>query len=221
MICEPMYDLPLFPLNTVLFPGMPLKLHIFEERYKLMINRCYKSGHPFGVALIKSGQEIGGRAEPFLVGCTAVITEMEPLPGGRMNIVAVGRERFVAHSFKYDEPYLVAEVETLNLANTESASLNTTGRSLRPWVQRYLQTLADASETKFDIQQLPDDPLQLAYLASFLLNVPIEQKQNLLNIENADEFMTNLRIIYRREVTLLDAMLAPDTAEDSGVFSAN
>jgi len=216
-----MYNLPIFPLNTVLFPGMPLKLHIFEERYKLMITRCYKSGQPFGVALIKSGQEVGSRAEPFLVGCTAIITEVEPLPGGRMNIVAVGRDRFVAHNFKYDQPYLVAEVETLELANTESATVNSTGRSLRPWVQRYLQTLADASETQFDVQQLPDDPMQLAYLASFLLNVPIEQKQDLLNIENANDFITNLRIIYRREVTLLDAMLASDTTEDSGIFSAN
>ena len=218
---RPMYDLPIFTLNTVLFPGMPLKLHIFEERYKLMINRCYQSGQPFGVALIKSGQEIGGRAEPFLVGCTADITEMEPLPGGRMNIVAVGRERFIARNFKYDQPYLVAEVETLSLSHTESVTLNNASRSLRPWVQRYLQTLADASETKFDIQQLPEDPLQLAYLASFLLNIPIEQKQNLLNIENADEFIRDLRVIYRREVTLLDAMLAPETAEDAGVFSAN
>lgn len=216
-----MYDLPIFTLNTVLFPGMPLKLHIFEERYKLMIGRCYEDGTPFGVALIKNGQEVGGRAEPFLVGCTAVITEMEPLPGGRMNIVAVGRDRFVAHSFKYDQPYLVAEVETLPLANADSSLLTDTGRSLRPWVERYLQTLADASETKFDIQQLPPDPLQLAYLASFLLNVPIEQKQNLLNIESADELITNLRTIYRREVTLLDAMLKPDTGEDTGVFSVN
>ena len=216
-----MYELPIFPLNTVLFPGMPLKLHIFEERYKLMINRCYQSGQPFGVALIKSGQEVGGRAEPFVVGCTAVITEMEPLPGGRMNIVAIGRDRFMAHDFKHDQPYLVAEVETLTLANTETISVNASTRSLRPWVQRYLQTLAEASETKFDVQQLPDDPLQLAYLASFLLNVPIEQKQDLLNIEKADDLITSLRTIYRREVTLLDAMLVPSNAEDAGVFSAN
>lgn len=216
-----MYDLPIFTLNTVLFPGMPLKLHIFEERYKLMIGRCYEDGTPFGVALIKQGQEVGGRAEPFLVGCTAVITELEPLPGGRMNIVAVGRDRFVAHGFKYDKPYLVAEVETLPLVNVDSAVLKDTGRSLRPWVERYLQTLANASETNFDIEQLPPDPLQLAYLASFLLNVPIEQKQNLLNIESADELITNLRMIYRREVTLLDAMLKPETGDDTGVFSVN
>jgi Lon protease-like protein len=186
-----------------------------------MINRCYQSGQPFGIALIKSGQEVGSRAEPFLVGCTAIITEMEPLPGGRMNIVAVGRDRFVAHGFRYDQPYLVAEVDTLSLANTQSSNLARTSRSLRPWVQRYLQTLADASETKFDIQELPDDPLQLAYLASFLLNVAIEEKQDLLNIEDADELIGNLRTIYRREVTLLNAMLTPQTSTDAGVFSAN
>lgn len=216
-----MYDLPIFPLNTVLFPGMPLKLHIFEERYKLMINRCYQSGQPFGVALIKSGQEVGGWAEPFLVGCTAVINEVEPLPGGRMNIIAVGRERFVAHQFKYEEPYLVAEVENLKLENAESPTVKTTGRALRPWVLHYLQTLSQDSQTKVEINQLPDDPLQLAYLASSLLNVPIEQKQSLLNIDNADEFVHTLRVIYRREVTLLDALLAPHTGEDSGVFSPN
>ncbi len=216
-----MYNLPIFPLNTVLFPGMPLKLHIFEERYKLMINHCYQNGQPFGVALIKSGQEVGGRAEPFLIGCTATITELEPLPGGRMNIVAVGSDRFIAHSFRYDQPYLVAEVETLSLANTNATSLSSTTRSLRPWVHHYLQTLADASETKFDIQQLPDDPIQFAYLASFLLEISSEQKQNLLNIEDADDLIANLRTIYRREVTLLSAMLAPQTADDAGVFSAN
>lgn len=216
-----MYDLPIFPLNTVLFPGMPLKLHIFEERYKLMINRCYKNGQPFGVALIKSGQEVGGAAEPFLVGCTAVITEMESLPAGRMNIVAIGRDRFMAHSFKYDQPYLVAEVETLTLAHADTVVSTAAKDSLRPWVQHYLKTLAEASETKFDIQQLPDDPLHLAYLASFLLNVPIEQKQDLLNIDNADDLIASLRTIYRREVTLLDAMLTTHTADDTGIFSAN
>src|SRR5262249_3892429 len=143
------------------------------------------------------------------------------LPGGRMNIVAVGRDRFVAHNFRHDQPYLVAEVDTLSLLNTDSSNLVRTSRSLRPWVQRYLQTLADASETKFDVQQLPDDPLQFPYLASFLLNIPIEQKQKLLNVEDADELVMNLRTIYRREVTLLNAMLAPQTAEDAGVFSAN
>ncbi|MEZ4670956.1 MAG: LON peptidase substrate-binding domain-containing protein [Anaerolineae bacterium] len=216
-----MYELPLFPLNTVLFPGMPIKLHIFEERYKLMISRCYAEGQPFGIALIKSGNQVGDGAVPFMVGCTATITEMEPLPDGRMNIVAVGKDRFVAHSFKHDEPYLVGMVETFPLEQQEPEMLETTGRSLRPWVRKYLQTLADASETQFDLGQLPGDPLQLAYLASFLLNVPTEQKQDLLAIESADELIHRLRDIYRREVTLLNTLLKPMASHDTGMFSSN
>jgi hypothetical protein len=92
---------------------------------------------------------------------------------------------------------------------------------LRVWVQKYLQILSDASETPFDTTQLPGDPLRLAYLASFLLNIPSEQKQSLLDINQADELMTNLRSIYRREVTLLDAMIKPQQAEDIGPFSSN
>ncbi len=216
-----MFELPLFPLNTVLFPGMPLQLHIFEERYKLMIRRCYDAGQPFGVTLIKTGQEVGGSADPFPTGCTALITELEPLPGGRMNILAVGQERFMIQSLKNDQPYLVGVVETRPLTNQSTEQLERSGNTLRVWVQKYLQILSDASETPFDTTQLPGDPLRLAYLASFLLNIPSEQKQNLLDINQADELMTNLRSIYRREVTLLDAMVKPQQPDDIGPFSSN
>jgi uncharacterized protein len=217
-----MYELPLFPLNTVLFPGMPLKLHIFEERYKLMINRCYGEGIPFGVALIKSGREVGGRAEPVAVGCTAVITEVEPLVGGRMNITAVGHERFQIKGFKYDEPYLIGLVENYPLTELDSDTLRSSGRSLRPWVRKYLQALARASETQLDTAQIPGDALQLAFLASHLLhNLSSEKKQDLLNTQSAPVLVDTLRQIYRREVTLLDAMLSPQIGEEVGPFSSN
>jgi Lon protease-like protein len=216
-----MIELPLFPLNTVLFPGMPIRLHIFEERYKLMIGRCYQTTQPFGVVLIKQGEEVGEMAEPFMVGCTAVITEMEPLPGGRMNIVAVGHERFQIRGFKYDEPYLVGLVESYPLASSQQEDILHTSSLLRSWVEKYLKILAAASESQFDVQQIPTDPLRLAYLASFLVNLPPAQKQDLLMIEHAGELIANLRQIYRREVTLLDAMLTPQVADGSGPFSSN
>lgn len=216
-----MIELPLFPLNTVLFPGMPIRLHIFEERYKLMIGRCYQTGQPFGVVLIKNGEEVGSAAEPFMVGCTAVITEMEPLPGGRMNIVAVGHERFQIRGFKYDEPYLVGLVEAYPLTSIRQEDIAHGSSVLRPWVEKYLKILAAASESQFDAQQIPNDPLRLAYLASFLVNIPPAQKQDLLMIEEADALIANLRQIYRREVTLLDAMLTPQAADSSGPFSSN
>jgi len=216
-----MYELPLFPLNTVLFPGMPLRLHIFEERYKLMIGHCYAEGKPFGVTLIRRGQEVGGRAEPFQIGCTAIITKVEPLTDGQMNIVAVGNERFQIHSLKHDHPYLVGLVDSYPLLNDDSLSLPENGRSLRPWVRRYLEILAEASNSQFDLGQLPRDPLRLAYLASFLLQIPASQKQNLLDITDADLLLTSLREIYRREVTLLRAMLTAREADDIDTFSTN
>jgi len=216
-----MYDLPLFPLNTVLFPGMPLRLHIFEERYKLMIGRCYADGEPFGVTLIKSGREVGGRAQPFNIGCTAIITEVEPLADGQMNIVAIGSERFQIQSLKHDQPYLVGVVNDYPLINSDSASLPDTGRLLRPWVRRYLEILAEASDAQFDLGQLPRDPLRLAYLASFLLQIPASQKQNLLDIDDAEQLLTDLRDMYRREVTLLRAMFTARESEDIGNFSSN
>lgn len=216
-----MYELPLFPLNTVLFPGMPLKLHIFEERYKLMIGHCYAEGQPFGVTLIRRGQEVGGKADPFQIGCTAIITEVEPLPDGRMNIVAVGSERFQIRSLKHDLPYLVGMVDDYPFIQSDDHNLPENGRSLRPWVRLYLEILAEASNSEFDLGQLPRDPLRLANLASFLLQIPAAQKQSLLNIADPELLLTNLRSIYRREVTLLKAMLTAREAEDIGTFSTN
>src|SRR4051812_43493059 len=87
-------ELPLFPLNTVLFPGMPLPLHIFESRYREMITVCSRDERPFGVVLIREGQEVGEPAEPFTVGTMARIVGVDRLPDGRMNIVTVGTQRF-------------------------------------------------------------------------------------------------------------------------------
>src|SRR4030042_688749 len=109
-----MTSLPLFPLNTVLFPGTILPLHVFEERYKQMIGACLEENSRFGVVLIRSGDEVGGPpAEPHDIGTAARISGLERLPDGRMNLLAVGEERFRIVRLSRQEPYLVAEVEPL------------------------------------------------------------------------------------------------------------
>jgi Lon protease-like protein len=107
-------DLPLFPLGTVLFPGALLPLHIFEPRYRLLVERCIERKVPFGVVLIRSGQEVGGGAEPHRVGTEARVVAVSPLPDGRSYIVTRGERRFAIESVVADaEPYLVGHVRYL------------------------------------------------------------------------------------------------------------
>jgi Lon protease-like protein len=108
-------ELPLFPLHSVLCPGVALPLHIFEERYRLMIGRCVDRGEPFGVVLIREGRDTGppdGRIAS--VGSTAIISEVNRYPDGRLDIMTVGGRRFHITAVDSDhEPYLVGEVEIL------------------------------------------------------------------------------------------------------------
>ena len=106
-----MYELPLFPLNVVLFPGMPLPLHIFEDRYKEMMADCIREGQPFGIIhLEESTDDDDPMIGDIAVGCTAEIAQVQPLDQGRMLIMAIGRERFRVVEFNHDKPYLVGLV---------------------------------------------------------------------------------------------------------------
>src|SRR5438132_13161867 len=105
--------MPLFPLEqVVLFPGMSLPLHIFEERYKVMIGACHLTDQLFGVLLIRSGSEVGAAAQPERVGCTARMVRLDRQPDGRMNILTIGQTRFrlVGAPRLRPEGYLVADV---------------------------------------------------------------------------------------------------------------
>ena len=103
-------ELPLFPLNTVLFPHMPLGLHIFEDRYRSMMRDCREQGTTFGVLAIREGAEVGGRALPYTVGTLAQLRDVEELPDGRYNLLVVGASRFHVDSFVYDRPCSVGAV---------------------------------------------------------------------------------------------------------------
>src|SRR5690606_11558427 len=130
-----MYEIPLFPLNVVLFPGMPLPLHIFEERYKTMIADCIRENRPFGVVLIEEGSaEQGPLAKPVAIGCTAEIAQVQPLDEGRMFIMTVGRERFRIVRLEYGKPYLVGLVEAAPLDTADEEWEANGAESLEPLV---------------------------------------------------------------------------------------
>ena len=229
-----MYELPLFPLNTVLFPGMPLHLHIFEERYKLMMQRVMQSNHTFGVNLIKSGMEAGGpNPEPYPTGCTARVVSVEPAGAGRLNITVVGDERFRVLKMGLSQPYQVAFVESAPLTSHHSLEVVRGTPSLRGKVTQYLELLSHHSgeseedageeggaETEMDLSQiqLPEDPMMLIYLAASLLQIPASEKQPLIEADTLSDLLKLIQRLYRRELAVLPELMT--VTEDAARFAA-
>jgi Lon protease-like protein len=216
-------ELPLFPLNTVLFPGVPIHLHIFEERYKRMIGMCLNERWPFGVVLIRRGAEaLGPLAEPHTVGCTAAIINVQPLEEGRMNIVAIGQERFRILSLDSRAfPYLVGQVQPFPIEVGDHVKLARQGSELRRQVIRLMQTQLTAMGKSLDESRLPEDPLELAYLAASVLQISTDQKQQLLQLVRAEEMVARVLEIYRREQALLEAFLSREGQGGDLPFSTN
>lgn len=208
-----MFTMPLFPLNVVLFPGMPLDLHIFEPRYREMMRECIEAGSPFGVVFIRQGVEaLGPLATPYLIGCSARIASVEHLNDGRMNLVVVGDERFRIHSLDASRPYLRGEVENYPLENTRPLDVLRGTRDLHTRVLEYLRRLSVATKDGVDFSelQLPEDAQGLLYLSAGLLQIPLLEKQPLLETPDAVDLLERLLRLYRREILLL----SPASAED-------
>ncbi len=202
-----MYELALFPLQTVLFPGMPIQLHIFEPRYKLMLRACLEKNQPFGVVLIHQGAEaIGPLAEPYRVGCSARIIEMEPLEDDRFNLTAMGDERFrILKLNKTRHPYLTGQVESLPIENHHLLDMLRGQRDLNARIHRYLKLLAKTGDQELDFSsmELPEEPLPLIYLAASLLQLPAMEKQPLLESLSVGSLYREVQRLYRREIALL------------------
>lgn len=215
--------LPLFPLNTVLFPGMQLKLHIFEPRYKTLISQCIDSKAPFGVVLIRQGAENGNRdILPYEVGCTADIGEVQRLPLGRMNILTTGHRRFRISAIDRSYPYLVADVDYFLPEEDRPGVIKVYSKLLRPLLLRYLDILSSSSDSQFDPEQLPRQPRAVAQIASILLQADNLQKQELLSIDSLSNLLTTLVDIYRLETMLLKVRLSPPGEDfNIGYFSRN
>lgn len=98
-------ETPMFPLGTVLFPGATLPLHVFEDRYRSLAQRCVNNQEPFGVVLIEKGHEVGGGDVRSSVGCLAEILEHRTFPDGRWALLVRGESRFVVDEWLLDDPY--------------------------------------------------------------------------------------------------------------------
>jgi Lon protease-like protein len=216
-----MVELPLFPLNLVLFPGMPLQLHIFEERYKQMVQHCLRGDRLFGVALIENGVEaLGPLAEPASTGCMARILEVEPLDEGRMNLMVVGKERFrILAVDRSSAPYLTGMVEPLPLR--VEGEVDRQVRRLRERIDRYVQLVIRLTDHHQESDPLPDEPELVAYLAAMLLQVPLLEKQAFLEADSLSGLVGLLNRTLDRELPLTKALMAESSRNGIGVFSRN
>ena len=171
--------LPLFPLNTVLFPGAALPLQIFEDRYKEMLQDCLASDSRFGAVLIKEGVEVGGPAVPHTTGTMAEIVQVSDEQRGRFLVSCVGRQRFRIRSISDELPYLSGSVELLAEEADPGVTPELTA-AVREAVAGYLALVSGLGGGWVRDIPVPTEPVSLSYLAAAALQVDTAQKQTLL-----------------------------------------
>lgn len=180
--------LRLFPLNTVLFPGANLNLHVFEPRYRQMISECLDSNEAFGVVLIREGDEAGGDVDvmPHDVGTTAEICDVTPLPAGRFYISTTGRRRFKIQDVVSREPYLLVNVEYLEEELDDRTAVLELSDEVREEFREYLRLLVEFSGTSADFD-VPTDPVDASFLIGDQLQVADSMKQRLLELSSTQQ----------------------------------
>jgi ATP-dependent Lon protease len=206
-------ELPLFPLpGVVLFPDRPMPLHIFEYRYRIMMNTILEADRRFGILM---WDQVNG--EPALVGCCAEIIQFQRLPDDRMKVLTVGQQRFRVLEYTREKPYRVGLVEWIEDEQPK--------QDLTPMARDVSQLLKDVVRlssklTGEDIEMpddIPDSPLDLSYwVASNLHGVPEEQQALLelqdtaIRLEREAEILTSTRNHLAARTVLKDTLGDPD-----------
>ncbi|WP_242902059.1 LON peptidase substrate-binding domain-containing protein [Actinomadura terrae] len=203
--------LALFPLGTVLFPGLVLPLRLFEGRYRLLIADLLERPEPrrFGVVGIELGHEVGddGARRLAEVGCVAEVREVAPRPDGRYDIVTTGTRRFRLKGLDRSRPYLQGEVEFLpeEPGSAPEAAARRVRRLFRLYRER-LRAVGIAPGGDPDGPELPDDPVRLSYVVAASLVLDGHEKQRLLEAEDAAHRLAAERELLSRENRIMDAL---------------
>jgi hypothetical protein len=199
--------LPLFPLGTVLFPGLVLPLHIFEERYRQLVRDLLAGPEPqsFGVIAIREGRETGiaGVSSLHEVGCTATLRQVDQYEDGRYDLLTVGAQRFRLRELDESRPYLQGEVELLDDVAGDEAEAGLATRAVQDAFRGYLKALAARGATQISVPDLPDEPVLLSYIVAAAMIVELPDKQELLAEPDATRRLAAERTMLTRETTLL------------------
>ena len=199
-------ELPLFPLNIVLFPGTVRPLHIFELRYREMIKDCLHEDKPFGVVLARGESEYLSE-EPYSVGTMAEIHNLSRLENGSYNLIAVGTQRFRILRQHREKPYLSALVEPFDDRPEPTKQLSLQMEQVRRLFISYLDLLLDVPGDKNVETNLPKTPEDLSHFIAYFLDVEDEQKQQYLELTSTRERLQDEITFLRREVPFMRQML--------------
>ncbi|NUU23785.1 MAG: LON peptidase substrate-binding domain-containing protein [Streptomycetaceae bacterium] len=212
--------LPLFPLNSVLYPGLVLPLNIFEERYRRMARDLLalpEGERRFGVVALRSGREVGELpVDPveavFPLGCSAEVATLRPHADGRFDVVATGASRFRLLSVDDTGPYLVGEVEYLDEPKGDDAAVLALAVA-QAFAEYQRKLLGAQGRGPVELPELPDDPVVLSYLVAAAMVLDLTDKQGLLVARDGTLRLREELSLLRRENALLTHLRALPAVE--------
>ena len=215
--------LPLFPLNTVLFPGVTLPLHVFEHRYRTLFDELHETEGPkrFGVVAIRQGLEVGDDETPVLheVGCVAEVRRATRHPDGRYDAVTLGGPRFRLLDIDDARPFLRGVVTYLPEPTDDDAG-PLAGAAVAAFADYWLAVANARGDDEVEPPRIPtDDPVLLSYVLAAAMRLDLPEKQELLVVPDAATRLRRVLSLLRRETALIDA--APATVPTEGPFSLN
>jgi Lon protease-like protein len=199
--------LPLFPLGTVLFPGMLLPLHIFEDRYRQLVRDLLAQPEPrrFGVIAIREGRETGieGVRSLHEVGCTATLRRAEEQDDGRFNLVTVGTQRFRLLELDQTLAYLRGQVELLPDDVVDPAAAVPAVRAVQAAFRGYLDALTESGGAMVRVSDLPDEPGLLSFVVAAAMVIDLPERQALLAESDTLRRLRVQRALLSRETAML------------------
>lgn len=198
------YELPLFPLPLVLFPGVPLPLHIFEERYRRLLEDVRVSNNLFGLSYFDPNAfGAGERPEAGHVGCATEVVEVQTMPDGRSNILTVGVVRYrVTEYVERGDPYLVARVEFFEDEDGDDAVLRKRAGEVAEMFTRIARAMRSINEERGALPDLPlEEPERLSFLVAAVVEMEADAKQQLLELRSTAERLRRVYALLAQAVT--------------------
>ena len=197
-MADALEEMPLFPLNTVLFPYAQLQLHVFEPRYLELIEHCVENDTDFGVVLVREG----GDSEPYLVGTAVRIKRVDRLEGGKLDVRVQGQRRFRIRRLDEDShAFMVGHVEpVVELEVDDTPRVDALTYRLKECVEEYIRT--ELRHYDFKIQQisLPVEPTALSFVVANLLKIENLEKQRLLETTDTVERLADMVPLLQQQI---------------------